>query len=277
MVLESILSTRSAVSRPWLMAVLGFCAASVGLLLSVWVFRDYASLVMVFLTVFALIPLFAQFMESEELADLMVADERTVLKQHGKVILSFVALFMGLSAAYAFWYITLPSGPQVFGVQAQTIAALRQGLTGHAVNGSMFLVILLNNLKVLMFCVLFSFLYGAGAIFILAWNASVIGVALGNFVQQGVTTAGSTNMLVAYATASGMSMVRYFIHGIPEITAYFVGGLAGGVLSVALVKHHWQRRQMDRVLLDASDLIIIAAVILVVAAFIETFITPIFF
>ena len=276
MVLESLLSPPDAIRRPYLVFGMGFAYASLALFLSMWVFRDYASLVMVFLTVLALVPLMLQFMESEELADMMMSNERVVLRQHAKVILSFVSLFMGMSIAYAVWYVVLPGSIALFSVQSQTIAALRTGVTGHAVNGGLFLVILVNNLKVLMFCILFSFLYGAGSIFILTWNASVIGVALGTFYKDGVLSAvntGSTSVL-AYAGAAGMSAVRYLIHGIPEITGYFVGGLAGGVLSMALVKMHWDRSRMDKVLLDTSDLIIIAVVILVVAAFIETFVTP---
>jgi len=276
MVLESLLSPKQAIRRPWLLLLLGFVYASLALLLSNWIFKDNASLVTVFLTVSALIPLFCQFMESEELIGLLMGNERLVLRQHGKVVLSFIALFIGMSAAFAFWYAALQTGPTMFSVQSQTIASMRQAVTGQAASGSLFLIIVQNNFKVLLFCVLFSFIYGAGAIFILTWNASVIGVALGNFVKTGAATlsASGSTPLVAYAASSGMSMLRYLVHGIPEITSYFVGGLAGGILSVAIVKMHWRRDQMDRVLLDVSDLLIAAMLILVAAAFIESFITP---
>ena len=36
------------------------------------------------------------------------------------------------------------------------------------------------------FCVFFSFFYGAGAIFILVWNASVISAAIGSFVRSNI-------------------------------------------------------------------------------------------
>lgn len=276
MVLESLLSPPGAIRRPGVVFLMGFFYATIAVFLSMWVFKDYASMVLVFLTVLALVPLFMQFMDSEELADLLMNDERKVLWQHAKVIGTFVSLFLGMSLAYAIWFVALPNGIATFSVQSQTIASLRQGATGAAASGGLFLVILVNNLKVLMFCILFSFLYGAGAIFILTWNSSVIGVALGNFYQQGVGAAASSGAtgFATYAGAAGMSAVRYLIHGIPEITAYFVGGLAGGVLSVAIIKHHWERTKMDKVLLDTSDLIILGVVILVIAAVIETWITP---
>ncbi len=35
----------------------------------------------------------------------------------------------------------------------------------------------------MIFCLLFAFLYGVGAIFILVWNASVLGAAIGVFAK----------------------------------------------------------------------------------------------
>ena len=44
--------------------------------------------------------------------------------------------------------------------------------------------IFINNMGVLFLCIIFSFLYGAGAIFILTWNASVIAAAIGSFIVE---------------------------------------------------------------------------------------------
>jgi uncharacterized membrane protein SpoIIM required for sporulation len=271
MVLESILSAAAALRKPWLALIAGFGFASTGIVLSNWVFQEQASLVLVFLTAFAFMPLFIQILLDEEMLGLTLPTEAMALKQHGKAVLSFVMCFIGMSFAFAVFYMAMPA---VFDVQAHTIATLSNSVTAHAVTPGLYSVILINNLKVLLFTILFAFIYGAGAIFILSWNASVIGTALGSFVQRGVAAAGGTGMLVAYASAGGMSVVRYFTHGIPEITGYFVGGLAGGILSVALIRHHFDKQTMDRIMLDASDLIIAAIVILVVAAAIETFVTP---
>jgi len=276
MVLESLLTPSGALQRPWLAALAGFFAASIALLLGTWIFSDHASLVIVFLTVFALVPLFFEFIKQEELANVTLSSENAVLRQHSKALFSFVALFFGMSAGYALWYVLMQNGPQVFAVQGQTIATLSRAVTGHAINGGVYFVILINNLKVMIFCFLFALIYGFGALFILAWNASVIGVALGNFTQQHASTAISagSHPLVAYVGGAAMSGVRYLVHGIPEVAAYCIGGLAGGVLSVALVSGHWSRSTMDRVLIDTSDLLLIGAGVLVVAAGIEAFVTP---
>ena len=63
-------------------------------------------------------------------------------------------------------------------------------------------------------------------------------------------------------------------HGIFEIAAYFIAGLAGGIISIALIKHNLQE---NRVLIDSLDLVLISVGFLIVAALIEVFITPLFF
>ena len=73
------------------------------------------------------------------------------------------------------------------------------------------------------------------------------------------------------------SFLRYLIHGIPEISAYFTAGLAGGIISVAVIKHHFKQEKFWHVLYDSISLIILAIIILFIAALIEVFITPALF
>ena len=90
----------------------------------------------------------------------------------------------------ALWYVILPTSihQNLFSIQTHTIETINYQVTGNAINaGGVFLKIFLNNIRVLTFCLLFSFFYGVGAIFILTWNASVIGVAIGNFIRSNVS------------------------------------------------------------------------------------------
>ena len=79
------------------------------------------------------------------------------------------------------------------------------------------------------FSLLFSFFYGFGAIFILTWNASVIGAAIGGFIKSNV----SQNYLLLLP----IGIFRYMIHGFPEIMAYFVTALAGGIFGIGVIRH----------------------------------------
>jgi len=282
MVLESIINPLRAERQPWVLIILGFLYASLGIFLSLWIFEEQASIVMVFLTVMAALPLMYQTLRLEEEKDILYGEERTLLREHSRAIMFFLSLFLGFVIAYALWYVVLPSAlvQQLFLSQARTITALNQQVTGALAQIGLMNKIFLNNIKVLIFCILFSFLYGSGAIFILTWNASVIGAAAGNFIRTRTATlveeAGFAKF-GGYLHASSMSILRYAIHGVPEIAAYFVAGLAGGILSVAIIRHDFGTANFEKVLLDASDLILIAIFVLFVAAVLEVFVTPMFF
>ena len=81
-----------------------------------------------------------------------------------------------------------------------------------------------NNIYVMIFTLIFSLIFGAGAIFVLAWNASVISAAIGIFTQY---------RLIEIP----LGLLRYMIHGLPEITAYFITALAGGMFGVGAIRH----------------------------------------
>ena len=148
---------------------------------------------------------------------------------------------------------------------------------GMAMSQSASLVqILINNFRVLAFCILFSFLYGAGAIYILTLNASVIGVAIGSLIREGFTilaSIGKANTVMAYFAVVPLGFT-YLVHGIPEVTSYFTGALAGGIISVAVVCHHYKTKRFKQIVLDSVDLVALSIIILILSALIEVYITP---
>jgi len=274
MVLESLINPFAAEREPWEMFFIGLIYSSIAIIISLWVFNQHASLVMVFLTVMACVPIIYTTIKIEEKKDLNIESESKLLKEHTRALSFFTYLFLGLTVSFALWYIFLPQTTVniLFNIQSQTIADINNRVTGNVINSvGLFGTIFMNNIKVMVFCILFAFLYGAGAIFILTWNASVIGVAIGNFVRSNVSSA------VSYFHMTSLGLLRYMIHGIPEIFAYFVAGLAGGIISIAIIRHDFSSRKFEHILLDASDLIIIAVFILLIAALIEVYITPILF
>ena len=283
MVLESLLNPLRAERQPWVLVLLGFLYSSLALFLSLWIFEEQASIVMVFLTVMAALPLMYQTLRLEEEKDIMLTQERTLLKEHAKAITFFLALFLGFVISYSLWYTLLPDplAEHLFSTQTHTITNLNQQVTANALaQVGLMNKIFLNNVKVLIFCILFSFIYGSGAIFILSWNASVIGAAVGNFVRNHISQAADAVGLArigAYFHAGSLSVLRYAVHGIPEIAAYFIAGLAGGIFSVAIIRQDFGTTNFEKVLLDISDLILISIFILFVAALLEVFVTPLFF
>lgn len=282
MVLESLVNPFQARKNPFEMFLIGGLYSSVAIFLANWIFREQASLIMVFLTVIACVPFIYHTIKDEEEQELKLGDEKKILSEHYRTLKVFLFLFLGFVISYTFWYIILPSSivQGTFRVQSITIQSVNLQISGGYSSVGTFTQILLNNFKVLVFCILFAFLYGVGAIFILTWNASVISTAIGNFIRTNLAfyaqRAGFAK-IAAYLQIISLGLLRYLVHGIPEILAYFVAGLAGSIISVAVIRESFGTKQFEKVILDASDLVLIAVLILVIAAVIEVFVTPVLF
>src|SRR3989344_5799451 len=187
MVLELLIDPLKAKKHPLWLFVLGIFFSSIAIVFSLWVFKSQASLVMVFLTVVMTVPLMYSTLVMEEKEDLKEPNETTILKQHAKALTFLSALFLGFVVGYSLWYLFLPADilQTTFNVQLDTIRSINTDLTlrGSSVDWNTgwhsFFAIFANNFKVFLFCLIFAFFFGAGSIFILAWNASVISAAVG--------------------------------------------------------------------------------------------------
>ena len=283
MVVEALLYPIKAEKKPWEMFFLGFLYTSIGIFLSLWIFRDQASLIMVFMITMAALPIFYNTMKLEESKDMIMDKEIAILREHNKAVTFFMYMFIGITIASALWYSVLPTETinGLFDKQIGTIQAINNQVTGNFIyNVNIFWRIFFNNFKVLVFSVLFALVYGAGAIFILAWNATVIGAAIGNFIRANISSyTSSIGMFQAgsYFHVVSLGLLKYSIHGIPEIAAYFYGGLAGGIFSVALIRKHFMTQKFPTLVVDFSELILIAIGFLIAAAFLEVYVTPVLF
>ena len=285
MVLESLVTPFYAEQKPGRLFFLGAVFCSVAIFLSLWIFKNQSSMIMVFLTTMAALPLIYNTVKMEEEKDLEGMEETWLLKEHSKALKAFIFMFLGATLAFAFWYVAMSTSTTnlLFQTQTDTINAINGRMTSNvplSVSMSFFSRIFFNNVKVLIFCILFSFIYGAGAVFILMWNASVIGAAIGNFIRVELVDIAQLvgfDRIAHYFQIIAMGLLRYSIHGIPEILAYFVGAMAGGIISIAILKHDFGTKKFEQVLLDSADLIIISITILFVAALLEVFVTPLIF
>jgi uncharacterized membrane protein SpoIIM required for sporulation len=284
-----IVRPRSAERQPWHMFIVGLVYASVSLLLVSFVFYNdsvlskYSGILVVTFTVICSLPFMYYIIKLEENKEVEIKDNGRLLKEHSKAIRSLMWLFLGFVVAFSIWYMVLPGyTPKNFNAQIEVFCSINSPanyegclgqhgivLTGDAITAGasktgMLFGIFSNNIYVLIFTILFSLAFGAGAIFILAWNASVIAAAIGIFTKSDLLKL-------------PLGLGRYMIHGVPEIAAYFIGALAGGIISVAVIRKDLQGERMWKILQDSLLLIIIAIVILIVAAIIEVYVTPVLF
>ena len=280
--IEMFINPKKAERRPWEMFFIGLLYASVSLLLVSFIFSkdsvlsQYGGILVVTFTVICSLPFMYYLIKFEEGKDVEISKSGKLLKEHSKAIRSLMWLFMGFVVAFSFWYLVLPGQTATnFNAQIEVFCAINNPanydycisqyglspITGNVAKGQLIMQIFSNNIYVLIFTILFSLVFGAGAIFILAWNASVIAVAVGIF---------SRSSLIRLP----LGVLRYMIHGVPEIGAYFIGALAGGIVSVAVIRKDLKGERMWRILQDSLLLVILAVIILVGAALIEVFVTP---
>jgi uncharacterized membrane protein SpoIIM required for sporulation len=283
--LESLINPKRGEKGPWKMFFIGLIYASLSLLLVHWFFSNDANLskasgilVVLFCIMFSF-PFMYFIIKKEEREDEEVEGVFSVWQAHKDAIYAFMWLFFGFVVAFSFWNIVLQDS-NLLNFQIQTYCQINSpsdigscvakyssggaGVTGASTNGFRFLSIIENNVYVMIFTLIFSLIFGAGALFILVWNASVISAAIGIFAKYKISDI-------------PLGIARYIIHGFPEITAYFITALAGGILGVGIIRHGIKDRKFLKVIENAIVLIFIALVILIVAALLEVYITPIIF
>jgi uncharacterized membrane protein SpoIIM required for sporulation len=285
MVLESIVRPAKMEKHPSEMFLVGLMYSSLGLFLAYYIFPDNASLAAVFITTIPLIVVMINTVKYEETKDMNIHEEKFLIKEHGKALSMLFYLFMGMVLSYSFWFTVLPMDyvSSLFDYQKGIIDYI-QGMDSSSAAVGNYLAgmgsferIITNNIVVLFFCILFSFLYGAGAVFILTLNASIIGVAVGSHVRDYIEATvfnSSSQLLYSYFNYSVSATFCYMFHGIFEISSYIFGALAGGIISVAVVNHDFRTKEFWHIVIDSSDMIIMSLLLLLVGAFTEAFLTP---
>lgn len=282
--LESLINPKRLEKGPLKMLFVGIVYASLSLLLVKWFFLndpilyDFAGMIVVTFTVMFSLPFMYFLIKKEEEEDEQIEGFFGVWKMHKDAIFAFMWLFLGFLIAFSFWFIILQD-ENLFNAQIGTFCAINSPgnvescvaqysfdatFTGAATSEARFVAIIVNNIYVMIFTLIFSLIFGAGAIFVLAWNASVIAAAIGIFT--------------GYAWKEiPIGIARYMLHGFPEIAAYFIAALAGGMFGVGAIRNGIRNKIFLRVFENSIILIFIAIIILFLAAVIEVYITPIIF
>lgn len=309
MVLETLLPSKVAREKPHYMMLVAFVFAIVGMWLAYFIFPHSASILTLAFIVIAAEPLIRRTLiqEEEEEAD-KPGNPTTFLERHFDLIAMFSWFFVGLVLAYMSWYIILPAGDptqclggnicgdfptrdSVFAEQERQLSNIAN-LKAEAGTGNVVLSILglavgngtgdfwditqflfANNATVLLLAILFSFLFGEGALFLIGWNASIIGTVMGKIAVQALATMPvhditSIIFAIGYGIYHGIGFIP---HGLPEIMAYYIGAIAGGIISASMAKQVYRTNEFSTIAKDAAGLIVIALLMLVGAAMIESY------
>lgn len=258
MVLERIVSVREAIRHPLWMFVIGGIISVICLFISFIVFPDQVGLFTTILITFAMTPFMVNLMTYDEALteeEIAKKKEMNLLKRHQYILSVYTAFFIGMILSLSIIYMILPQPTveKLFNDQINEINLIR----GNILFADNFQKIILNNLGVLALTFVFSLLFGSGAIFILTWNASVLSTAIG-----------LTAKAIGGLGGLPLAVLTYFPHGSLEILAYFIGGVAGGIISAAISRRH--SKWLKIVLIDSAMLFGIAILLLIFGAAVES-------
>lgn len=261
---DLLLNPKRAERHPFEIIFIGFFYASLSLLFSIWLFPEYASLFMVFLAVLSCLYVVQGALIIDEKKEKDSNPEYKLLRRHFKTLLFFMFLFIGFLAGFTFWALLLPEKTlfTAFSIQDSVLQNISI-ITGNSVYYNTFFKIISNNIRVLLISLLLALFYGAGAVFILAWNASIMGFVIASLTRN-----------VFGFSSFPRIVLKYFLHGIPEMFSYFAAALAGGIFFISLIKGDIKKGKIKRIITDFFIILLASVFLLFLAALIETYISP---
>lgn len=255
MVLEKLVPIRVALKNPWWMFLIGGIVSVICLVVSFMIFKDSIGLFSTLLITIAMTPFMVNLARYEEEQEEELVDKNiNIFQRYGGMLKVYTAFFCGMILSLSVIYLIVPENvtKTMFKNQLDEITAIR----GKATVIDTFEKIVVNNVGVLFLSFLFSFLFGAGAIFILAWNSSILSAAIGELAKG-----------IGGLHGLPFAVMLFFPHGSLEILAYFISGIAGGVVSAAITRKH--SKHFLPILYDSFKLMLISVVILVIAGGLE--------
>lgn len=218
-------------------------------------FPENISISMIMLITLLFVPTISRFIEREVDA----RDNKEGVFRHNKKLAEvFFFLFIGISIGYLIIGNIYPDS-----ITYQT-SMLQKEITVDIDNIQkipQFTSITINNIEVILVAFVLSLFYDVGALFLIVRTASIFA---GFILKFSAFTVEKTMMNAAI----------FSIHFIPEILGFLLAALAGGVISKALIKKDLGSSQFKRIVRDGTVLLAISIVLIIIAALLETFVTP---
>jgi hypothetical protein len=262
MVFEQILKARFVYKKQYAF-LLGLVYTLVGIVSARLIFAASSGLMSVAFTSILLIPSLSQLLKIE--AGQALHTTRFSIKRlyhnHSDIFMLYVSMFLGVFVAYSVATLLIPEATlgQLFSQQLRAA-----GLRGFAVVDAQLLSIVLNNMLIFAVAFVLSFVYGAGAVIFLVWNASVWGVVFSLFVRRAATFAGE-DPVVAFAR----EVVPFLPHMVTEGIAYIGAAIVGGIVSKAVLQKKLFSKRFMVIVKDAFFFLLLGLVLVVIAGIIE--------
>lgn len=279
MVLEYLYPLKLIERNPFFAFLLGFAYTVIGIGTALILFPEDPALVAVAFIAIMFYPTISALMKQEEEAEAKRTEVGFIsfFTDHQDILKVYALAFLGILLAFSFFSIVLPSlaTNYIFKSQLSILygTAGRAQQTGVAFfNLPLLERLLSNNLSVLVLAFITAFLLGDGAIFLLAWNASVWGTIFGTIAKNAALKGASVSWAVCKTPANCFSLIMLvvFFHMIIEAFAYMCAATAGGAASKAILKENFFSPQFKCIAINTIILIVFALIVLAVGGIVET-------
>ena len=198
MVMEFIYSPQKISKTPGIIFFEALFLALISVIFAIFVFpKAYVSIgILAFITIGS-IPIFAKLYSYNSY---LYNYSESFFERHKTLILQIIYLFLGIFVAFTFLFFIVGSETRetVFATQLSEIKgveAIRNSISGQVTGtqlenqsnfGKVFNIVFKNNLGVVVRAAVLSFFYGAGAIFLIAWNASILATVIASDILLGM-------------------------------------------------------------------------------------------
>lgn len=254
--------------------ILGIVYSVIGVVIASILFPGDPALPAVAFTSMLLLPELYKIFDIEERK--LRAEQRVSLwslwKDDAEVVRIYLFLFLGILLVYSLGTIILPSFQTNTLFREQLEIRFGQGFAGNAImgtafNSNLFWGILSNNFLVMLAAFVLALLAGDGAIFLIAWNASVWGAIFGITAKNAAVFGGHNPFLLF-----SIIMLIVFPHMILEAICYFLAAISGSVISKDVLLETFASERFMEVFGFNLYLLFFALVFLLLGALVETWV-----
>jgi uncharacterized membrane protein SpoIIM required for sporulation len=260
-VFEQLYPPQLLLRRPLYAFLLGTGYSVLGIGLALLLFPEDPALIAVAITSILFLPSLGRLSELVERQE--AHGKETILSNAAPIIKVYLAAFFGIFLTFIIFSLGISSLAAnvlfqrqlgvLYGSAAFTLPLLRE--------------ILANNLLVFFLCFSVSLLAGNGAIFLIAWNASVWGTIFGSIARAAAASIEGSPAIILLVI-----LTTVLPHVILEILAYIAAVVSGTVISDGIVRERLTSGRLHRVLLPNLLLFGIGLGTLILAAAVETFV-----
>jgi len=228
-----------------------------GFLTAFFIFSSEFSIAMIAFSSLLILPFVVKVLETEK----FTGHEKTagflnIFKRHDKTILFFIFIFFGMAVEYMLLFGFVH--PSISNVAFEhQIGLIFRSPSGYFATYELFWEIVSNNLRLVFICAALSILYGVGAVFILNYNATIVGMIYGSGIRR---------LVWGMAYPVFPNPMWYLPHIILEILAYLFASIAGGIIFRSIVVGEKSYNVFSR---DAAIMLLLAVILVFVAGYVE--------